>query len=309
MATGAQAPPARWVPPRSHRSLRGVERRGEIDGSEARWLDEVDLDPGSNWLSMGTRALGSRPWLVADGHREVELARKAELLAERPDEVLAVDPGSERPGRETLALIEAWCAEAGLEPPVALPGGLHPLDRAGRLVQEDLCLLARDDDGWVLRAASLCFPSRWRLADKLGRSQNRVHDPVEGYQDTLAPRVDRLFDRLGSRIVWRRNWFVHPDPELFQPDRPPAGDPIVPAQRCGEELFVRSERQTLRRLPGSGWILFTIRTQQEPLGVLLADGGRRRRFQRYLAEAPPDQLAHRGLAPAQVGELRLALGH
>ena len=188
-------------------------------------------------------------------------------------------------------------------------GELHPLDRAGRLVQEDLCLLGPDRAGWVLEAASLCFPSRWRLADKLGRSQQEVHGPVEGYRATLATRVDRLFDRLGERPVWRRNWFVHPDPTLFQPERPAGGDPVVPAERCRDELYVRSERQTLRRLPDSGWVLFTIRTQQESLGALLADAGRLDRFEGYLAEAPAANQAHRGLAPAQVDELRRALAH
>jgi hypothetical protein len=33
-------------------------------------------------------------------------------------------------------------------------------------------------------------------------------------------------------------------------------------------LWLRSERQTLRRLPESGAIVFTIRTQQVPLAVL-----------------------------------------
>jgi hypothetical protein len=271
-------------------------------GTFESWLDEINLDPEAGWLAMGTRALGSRPWLVADDRRDAELALKARLLSDRHQEVFAARPGSGPAGQETLELVEEACSALGLAPPGSIDVD-HPLDRAGRLVQEDLCLMAPGADGWTLEAASLCFPSRWRLADKLGRPQADVHGPVEGYRSTLAPRVDRLFDRLGERIVWRRNWFVHPDPALFQPDRPVGGDPVIPADRCLVQLFVRSERQTLRRLPTSGWVLFTIRTQQEPLVALLADPERRSRFANYLASAPADQLGHRGLHPAQAAEL------
>lgn len=291
-----------------------------MEGSGPGWLDEIDLDPSSGWLAMKTRALGSRPWLIVDAKRDAELALKARLLLERPAEVFAARSGSEEPGRETLELVSAACRRLGLETgtdagpgadgsdPVAPdPVDRHPLDLAGRLVQEDLCLLAPGPDGWVFQAASLCFPSRWRLADKLGRTQAGVHGPVEGYDSSLAPRVDRLFDRLGDRIVWRRNWFIHPNPELFQPDRPVGGDPVVEAGLCLTGLYLRSERQTLRRLARTGWILFTIRTQQEPLAALLADGGRRDRFARYLADGAEDQLAHRGISPPQAAALRRAM--
>ncbi len=285
-----------------------------MEGSALDWLDEIDLDPSSHWRSMGIRALGSRPWLVADEKRSAELAIKADLLTERHHEVFAAGPESDEAARETRDLVEAECARLGLDlvGPIGSvggsPDGLHALDLAGRLIQEDLCLMQPTAAGWVLAAASLCFPSRWRLADKLGRNQAAVHGPVDGYGANLAPRVDRMFDRLGDRIVWRRNWFVHPDPQLFQPDRPVDGDPVIEGSRCGAELFLRSERQTLRRLPATGWILFTIRTQQEPLATFLADGRRRERFARYLAEATQDQLDHRGIGGAQAAELTVAIG-
>jgi hypothetical protein len=273
------------------------------------WYDEIDLDPDGRWLRMGTRSLGDRPWLVADERRAVELAIKARLAAERHGEVFAALPDSHGAGVETLALVEAECDRLGLDVGDAGPvrAGAHPLDRAGRLVQEDLCLLRRDPDGWALAAASLCFPSRWRLADKLGRSMVGVHEPVDGYDPVLAGRVDRLLDRLEDRVVWRRNWFIHPDPALFQPDRPPSGDPVVGADHCLDDLHLRSERQTLRRLPETGWVLFTIRIQQDPLGRFAAERGRRAALGRWLVEAPSDQRAHRGVGPDQADELVRAL--
>lgn len=72
---------------------------------------------------------------------------------------------------------------------------LPPLLRAGWLVQEDLCLLDGDAPHRLL-AASLSFPSRWRLGDKLGRPLVAIHDPVPGFERTLADPVSRVFARL-----------------------------------------------------------------------------------------------------------------
>jgi dimethylamine monooxygenase subunit A len=260
------------------------------------WFDELDLDPGSTWRRMGTRALGRRPWLLPDDRRESELAARADLLDAHRDAVFA--PAPDEVGAEVVHLVEATG--------ISCPGEWSALERAGRSVQEDLCLLQRRDGAWHLDAAVLCFPSRWRLADKLHRPLVEVHGPTPGYEEHLAPRVDRLLDRLGDRPVLRRNWFVHPDPALHQPAAP-ADEPIVPAASVATDLHLRSERQTLRRLD-CGWVLFTIRIQHEALGGLLADERHRQRFRAYVAAAPLDDLGHRGMARPQVRELCLALG-
>ena len=262
------------------------------------WVDELDLDPTSTWRKMGTRALGDRPWLVADDQRDEQLALKSVLLSERRDEVLATGDRSLVAASEVRELV----ADAGFEPASVD----DPLEAAALAVQEDLCLLRRRDDAWHLDAACVCFPSRWRLRDKIDRPLVEVHAPTPGYAEHLAPRVDRLLDRVDARPVLRRNWFVHPDPALFQPTAP-VPEPTVPAHRVEFDLHVRSERQTLRRLP-SGWILFTIRVQQLPLGAALDTPQRRRRFAGYVAHAPAADASHRGLSPAQVAELRLADG-
>lgn len=263
---------------------------------------------------MGTRNLGARPWLVVDERRRAELALKAELLARRHDEVFAALPGIEAGSHEVLDLVRAdlGVADVGVGDvgvgDVPAAAGRHPLDEAGRLVQEDLCLLRREASGWVLVGASLCFPSRWRLAEKMGRTLLDVHQPVDGYDDVLAGRVDRLLDGLGTRIVWRRNWFLHPDPALFQPDRPVQPEPTISAAESLDLLYVRSERQTLRTLPISGLMLFTIRIQQEPVRRLVDSESRRVALARFVDEASEELATHRGLAPSQRRELALALG-
>ena len=259
------------------------------------WLDELVLDAdGPPWLTMGLARVATDDWLLVDERRPAELVERASLLDERHDEVFAALPGTEAASEEVLGLVRGWLAGHGHgDGPPSPDGPLHPLEAAGRLVQEDLVLMVERDERYHLDAACLCFPSHWRLADKLGRPAAAVHGPVPGYEHELAERVDRFLARLRPDVVTaRRNWSVHPSPALFAPVEPPAGSrsPIA-------DLWLRSERQTLRRLPGSGAVLFTIRVQQTPWATL----GRRpeiaARLARRITAQPAAFTRYQGLEP------------
>jgi hypothetical protein len=140
-------------------------------------------------------------------------------------------------------------------------------------VQEDLCLMQHVDGAWRLTAASVCFPTRWRLADKMGQPLDVIHDPVPGLRDRLANPMGRFFDRMKvARPVWRINWSLIDDEALYQPKghgRRQA-DPTITPENAGERVWLRVERQTLRRLAESDAILFTIRIHRWPLARLAA---------------------------------------
>ena len=125
---------------------------------------------------MGTRGLDPEVWLLVDDDRDRDLALKADLLAERHGRC---SPRVDSP-RSTRRQRRCWTSSSAATGAAPRPD-LHPLDAAGRLVQEDLCLLVLRDGAPHLDAASLCFPSYWRLADKLGRPLADVHDPVAHY--------------------------------------------------------------------------------------------------------------------------------
>jgi Haem-dependent oxidative N-demethylase, alpha subunit-like len=251
---------------------------------------------------MGVRSLAPGRWLtVGDA---ATLAAKAEVLDDdHAAAVAALDP---TPALEAAAreLVDAVAADIGR--PLALaPGGARAgdgatdvaalVEAAARPVAEDLCLLVPDRGTWVLAAACVCFPSHWRLADKLGSPLAVVHGPVPHYADELAARVDRFLDRLApGRGSWRRNWLVHTDDRLFAPVPPPPPDPPLGAADAGRRLWLRSERQTLRRLPASGAVVFTIRTQQAPLEVVAARPELRARMAAAVAAWSDALVAYRG---------------
>lgn len=207
---------------------------------------------------MGLSRVDTSQWLVRDEQFDDYLALKRQLLAERHEEVFHALPGTEDASEEILHAILEWHGGATRRSDTR-ESGVHPLEEAALLVQEDLCVLV---DG-VFVAGCVCFPSHWRLAEKIGRSTAELHAPVHGYDHELSRRVDSFIDRLTpDHISSRRNFSIHEYEHLFAPTCPPLG-PVPPP-----EQWLRSEYETLRRFPRTGAVLFTIRTQQAQLGKL-----------------------------------------
>jgi hypothetical protein len=251
----------------------------------------VPLD-GRPWRhSMGLRPLDEAAWFEFGDDADEQLAEKTRLLASSRSDVLALTDWSDDARVELFAAVTANLAT--FHPArrrVSAPED-DPLVAASRLVPADLCLLQRHGGSFVLSAACVCFPSRWRLADKIGTSLDAIHSPVPGYGEDLAGPTASFFERLGpSRAFWRLNWTLLDDPALFQPAASrsaPLGDP-------GRWVF-RVERQTLSALAVSGAIVFTIRTYRSRAeDVARANPTFVASVQRVLSSASPATIAYKG---------------
>jgi hypothetical protein len=238
-------------------------------------------------MSMDLVSTAPETWFEIDERYPAEMEERRRLLATQHNAVFAALPRSDAARSEALAVIASnltathpdWFSRDGNTLHNRLTGeawrnpvALDPLELAGRLVQEDLCIIQPDDEGPIFTAAVLCFPSRWRLADKIGRPLADVHGPVPLYADRLSRPVDRFFRNLKpDRIVERLNWSLLDDPALFQPGgkwRTQGNDAITPAN-VADRVFLRVERQTLRALPASGAVMFGIRVPVYPLSRLV----------------------------------------
>jgi hypothetical protein len=229
------------------------------------------------------------------------------LIAERTDDVVHLGADTEAAGAEVLDLVRSWLARHDLPtvPSTDIGSGSqgeHPLVSAGRLVQEDLCLMVpRATSGGDVRhhldAAVVCFPSHWRLADKAGRPAAALHGPVPNYEAELAGRVDRYLVRLRPGVIGlRRNWSVHDSPALFAPDPSTHRRPVA-VDEVASRLWLRSERQTLRALPRAGAVLFTIRVQQVAFGALAGRRDVAGALAARLRAQPAELVAMNGLTP------------
>lgn len=246
--------------------------------------------PRQPWrLAMGLKPLSLEGWIEWGEGAEAQLRDKDRLLHSRYDELVAGLPGSE--SGQTLVLEhlmghlcqhfpqhyqwhggqlrslstgQRWDPEAFAQ----------PLDLAGRLVPEDLLLLQRDETGdtpcFRLTAGSLCFPSHWCLREKLGLPLAEVHGPVPGYPQQLQSRVDSYVEHLRpDRPSWRLNWAIVDTPELCLCESTPSSPLVVQEEMELPPLWVRVERQTLRRLSDRD-IVFTVRTYLRPLAHVAA---------------------------------------
>lgn len=242
-------------------------------------------------FSIGMSLLDPNDWIEPDEHLVRHLARKQELLAAEREIVFREEPETRAAQAETLAVLaeflpvrfpEIWrlagsrmeIVPAGRS--VDLAGDEPPLLAASRLVQEDLVLMRDGPGGYRLAAASLCFPSSWSLTEKFSQTLDGLHANVPGYPDFLAGRMARIFANLKVEMpVARLNWSIYTDDDLHHPQ--PKSRPRHWFEDEAEfSAFVRVERQTLRRLPVSGDILFTVKIYVDPVEAFRAhpDGAR-----------------------------------
>jgi len=247
------------VAPTDSRYLPFLEGPRQLDQASFRWR-------------LGVRRLDLRDWIELGCHADEAIAAKSRLNAEHPSTVFAALEGVEDEARQVAdALVDHLQGRfpdryAG----VRLDPTLHPLDAAARLVPEDLVLMVKRDGRLVFGAGSVCFPNRWDLRSKIGRTLAEVHEPVALLNDQLAGPIDRFFERLTpERSFWRLGWGVLDTDDWYTPVDGTAG--ARPTGPTPEQLFLRVERETLRRFPVSDAVLFTIRTYVTPIPVIAAD--------------------------------------
>jgi dimethylamine monooxygenase subunit A len=232
-----------------------------------------DRLPHLAWVDPRTRRLpgilpvDGRDWLRLDEAYGPQMALRDQLIAHQP-EVVHVLLQQARPAADELyTAILDWVRTApgftGGHGTITRPDGVTvPLDPAqplltlGRLVQEDLCLMERQGEEYVLTGGILCFPASWTLTQKIGRPLTGIHDPVPVYDADVAKRVARLFDAIRpEQPLWRMNYLTYDDFTLHQPRREGEKRP-----QPTDHVYIRSERQCLLRLAVTKAVVFTIHT-------------------------------------------------
>ncbi|KAI5461867.1 hypothetical protein BGZ63DRAFT_424721 [Mariannaea sp. PMI_226] len=151
---------------------------------------------------------------------------------------------------------------------------------AAKLVQDDLLIMVENDDGhYHLDAGAVCLPGFWRLSEKFRMSLDTLHieAKVPHYQAKLQKSMNRFFKAMRpEKAVIRNNFFIQLDDGLHWSHRmgDQSGTEVASWASANDvgltikDLHFRSERQSLRRLPRSGALLFTVRTYFEPVTTI-----------------------------------------
>jgi hypothetical protein len=168
------------------------------------------------------------------------------------------------------AIADAYAAQTGVR--------LAPDARAlAEGLQEDFVILHDEADAMRTRCLSVCFPSNWDPAEKLGLDFSAIHAPVADNALLQAGGrgiVDMAFRQ--ARML-RHVWLLTPNGDLAQhPETRRARweDALAAADASGgrliDQVFFRVERQTTLPLPALRRGVFFIRILVAPLADVLA---------------------------------------
>lgn len=158
---------------------------------------------------------------------------------------------------------------------VERPLAEDPMQMAARMVQDDLAVMFEKPDGqYYLLAGAILLAGFWRLEDKFGMPLSEIHTSgdVPGFKEKLEKGMMNFFRRVQPNApVLRNNYFFQVDDNLAwstsigSEDQKGGGWFTAEKDKPIQHHWFRSERQSLRRLPRSGGVVFTIRTYFHPI--------------------------------------------
>jgi hypothetical protein len=145
-------------------------------------------------------------------------------------------------------------------------------------MQEDFVILHDQENGAGFKAEffSVCFPSNWRPADKLGKDFLAIHAPVADNASLLKARqgIESIAFRQQSMV--RHVWLLSPTGGLAQdPEERSSNWDTVLSTAHGDanallsQAYFRVERQTTLPLPEIKRAVFFIRIMVCPLLAVL----------------------------------------
>lgn len=175
-----------------------------------------------------------------------------------------------------------------------------------RFVEEDLILLLPNADGeYTVQAGIFAFAAGFNPKGLAGATLDQIHHPVPRYRTGMQKGMKRFFERVKpGMLVQRQNWNLQPHNKLAyygsgKNEENDGRGSVLTADELdfSREVFLRSERQTVTRLPKTGAAVFAVRTYTFPLSEIKEDGPEvAERLVRAMDRVPPDVAEYKGHA-------------
>ncbi|KAF2864903.1 hypothetical protein BDV95DRAFT_600102 [Massariosphaeria phaeospora] len=248
-----------------------------------------------NYMTMGLRKLVIDNWLTVDNTYKQYHEARIELLHKCNAEVIQVLPEAEPACEELMREVVDFLVKkyprffkivirSGVrkirnelvqeEYSLQRPFDCQPLEVCARLAMEDFSILKKSDftQGHHLQASATLFPAGWRLRQRIGKSITDVHGPVPLWKDLPDVLNISYFARINpDSFMERSSFFIQIAPPatplaalLFIQDGKDFFAGNLGTMRA-DNVIVRRERQTFRRLGTSGAIVFGVKTSVQRL--------------------------------------------
>ncbi|KAK6346944.1 mannosyltransferase [Orbilia brochopaga] len=255
---------------------------------------------GPNYfVTMGLRKGNFDEWIELDNEFLKFHAIKKERIEVRGDKCCKTAPEAMDAAIELLELLRDYLPKRYPSMFVATPVGMNnivtgeqfnivqrplaeePMRTIGRLLQDDIAIMMEGSDGqYYLKSGSILLPGFWKLEEKFNMNLSDIHTSgnVPQFREKLEKGMTNFFKRvMPDDIVLRNNYFMQVDDNLAWSDSigPEDSDHTgwftAQKNKVIENHWFRSERQSLRRLPRSGGVVFTIRTYFHPVTEIVKE--------------------------------------
>ncbi|MFK7793974.1 MAG: DUF3445 domain-containing protein [Gammaproteobacteria bacterium] len=239
-------------------------------------------------LRLGLSLIPASEWIQYEDDFSDRILEKKYLIREQHNRVIQCVDGSAAAQNELLQNIVSYISKykedifTVTEKTVNSHADNHeyefskyesnPLELVSYLVPDDFCLLEKFNDDYRLIAASVCNPTYWELSEKVGHPLKNIHSPIPNLENKIGRMIRHFFANLKVDDYFQRaNWFLMTTPELplFKDSFNQSSETEnLNIDNIGEKLFLRSERQSFRKLPKTENIAFGIKIYVAPLNIV-----------------------------------------
>ncbi len=239
-------------------------------------------------LRLGLSSIESSEWVQYEDDFSERIIEKKKLINALGHEVIDALPGSHAAQKEFLHLLLENIQQHHADRFDVAGGNVliksenksydiadyeHcPIELASYLAADDYCLLEEEGEDYKLVAASVCAPTWWSLQEKMGKPLASIHEPVMNLEEKIGRMIRHFLQNLKITDCYQRsNWFLFASKKLcvfpgsfdFYSEMTAINDENIETR-----LYLRSERQTFRRLKNTNAIVFGIKVYVEPISVI-----------------------------------------
>ncbi|KAM0549213.1 hypothetical protein ACHAPJ_009523 [Fusarium lateritium] len=228
-------------------------------------------------------------WIELESTYRERMRQRQGICAKGGEDVIRALPGSELACKELMEMVlQFLCARYPNQFEIIdttlvnhILGTTHDLKTREPLhvlrdnVPEDFALTLRDEKtgNYIFRAGIICSSIGWNLGRKIGLDLDAMHAPVPDYKEKMELSMNRFFSKMNtSSPIQRGSWGLSQGQPIYQPGSLDNAslkyrDSYDPSLQI-EEVFLRTDWQTLRRLPLSGAIVFNFKVLFTPMTEL-----------------------------------------